>query len=69
MVEQDASFRRAATTPDQVSPARDGQIAQRIDHDGFVKSVCVSLEKKIAEATKEQHTVQLVRGRACTSNT
>ncbi|KAK9844606.1 hypothetical protein WJX74_004505 [Apatococcus lobatus] len=58
---EDASFRRAPITPDRVSPAREGQAAQRIDHDGFVKSICVSLERKIAEATKEQHTAQLAQ--------
>lgn len=61
LIKQDASFRRAPSSPDRASPARDGQAAQRIDHDGLVKSICVSLEKKIAEATKEQHTAQLVR--------
>ena len=59
---QDASYRRAPPSPDRFSPLRDGEAPGTIDHDGFVKSICVSLEKKIAETTREQRTLQLVGG-------
>ncbi|KAK9864426.1 hypothetical protein WJX84_009604 [Apatococcus fuscideae] len=58
---EDASYRRAPPSPDRFSPLRDGEAPGTIDHDGFVKSICVSLEKKIAETTREQRTLQLAQ--------